>query len=94
MEQLENISGMLDLMVRPAFCVADGRIAAVNPGARSRLIEVGTSIEDLLLTGKEEYAQFRDGCLYLTISLGGESWGASVTRMGDFHVFLLEQEED
>lgn len=94
MEQLENISGMLDLMVRPAFCVADGRIAAVNPGARSRLIEVGTSIEDLLLTGKEEYRDFENGCLYLTLDLNGHPVGASLSCQGDYRIFILEQDEE
>ena len=94
MEQLENISGMLDLMVRPAFCVADGRIAAANPGARSRLIETGTPIENLLLTGKEEYREFRSGCLYLTLDLNGHPTGASLSCQGDYRIFILEQEED
>ena len=94
MENRIDAMGMLDLMVRPGFCVQDNIIVKVNQAAAARTLATGTQIQSLLLTGKEEYAQFRDGCLYLTISLGGESWGASVTRMGDFHVFLLEQEED
>ena len=94
MEQLENISGMLDLMVRPAFCVADGRIAAVNPGARSRLIEAGIPIESLLLTGKEEYRDFGSGCLYLTLDLNGRPTGASLSCQGDYRIFILEQVED
>lgn len=93
MEQFENISGMLDLMVRPAFCVAGGRIAAVNPGARSRLIETGTPIEDLLLTGREEYREFQNGCLYLTLNLNGHPTGASVSCRGDYRIFILEQDE-
>lgn len=94
MEQLENISGMLDLMVRPAFCVADGRIVAVNPAARSRLIECGTAIEDLLLTGREEYREFRDGCLYLTLRLNEHISGASLSRRGDYRIFILEQDDE
>ena len=93
MEQLENITGMLDLMVRPAFCVADGRVAAVNPGARSRLIEIGTPINNLLLTGREEYREFQNGCLYLTLDLNGNPTGASVSRRGNFRIFILEQDE-
>lgn len=94
MEQLENIAGMLDLMVRPAFCVKDGIIAAANQGATSRLITAGTPIRELLLTGREEYRHFNDGCLYLTLNLDGQHAGASVTKQGDYDVFILEQDAD
>ena len=94
MEQLENMAGMLDLMVRPAFCVKDGFIAAANQGARSRLICIDTPIRELLLTGRDEYVQFTDGCLYLTLELDGQRIGASVTRQGRYDVFILEQDAD
>ena len=93
MEQLESIAGMLDLMVRPAFCVIDGRIAAVNPGARCRLIETGTPIEDLLQTGREEYREFRNGCLYLTLDLNGHPTGASLSCHGAYRIFILEEDD-
>lgn len=94
MEQLENIAGMLDLMIQPGFCVKDGVIAAANQGATIRFIDINTPIRDLLLTGQEEYGQFTDGCLYLTLNLGGQKTGASVTRHGAFDVFILEQDAD
>lgn len=94
MENRLDAMGMLDLIVRPGFCVKDNKIVKVNQAAESLLIAPGTDITTLLLTGKSEYAEFQDGCLYLTLSLGSESWGASVTRTGDFHVFLLELEAD
>lgn len=94
MEQLENIAGMLDLMVQPAFCVKDGVITAVNQGAKSRLICTGTDLLELLLTGREEYGEFTDGCLYLTLELGGQSTGASVTKQGGYDIFILEQDAD
>ena len=94
MAQPNDTMGMLDLMVRPGFCVRDHRIVRVNRAAEALLIAPGGDIESLLLTGKEEYKAFRDGCLYLTLSLSGHSWGASVTRMADGDIFLLEQEDD
>lgn len=94
MEQLENIVGMLDLMVRPAFCVKDGVIAGVNQSARARLIATGTPVRELLLTGQEEYTHYTDGCLYLTLNLEGQSIGASVTRQNGFDIFVLEQDAD
>lgn len=94
MEQLENIAGMLDLMVRPAFCVKDGFITAANQGAKSRLIDMNTPIRELLLTGQEEYSEFMGGCLYLTLDLGGHHIGASVTKQQEYDIFILEQDAD
>ena len=94
MEETLDALGMLDLMVRPGFCVKDNQIIKANEAAQALLLAPGMEIAELLRTGKEEYADFHSGCLYLTLDLVGESWGASVTAMGDTHVFLLEQERD
>lgn len=94
MEQITDAMGMLDLMAHPAFCVKDGIIVKVNPGAAGLLIETGTRAADLLLTGEEEYEDFSDGCLYLNLSVSNQSMGASVTRMAGFDVFCLEQSAD
>lgn len=94
MEQLQDIIGMLDLMVRPAFCVKDGIITGINQGAKSHLVCMDTPIGELLLTGREEYAEFTDGCLYLTLDLCGQRTGASVTKRNDFDIFVLEQDAD
>ena len=58
------------------------------------MINPDTPVAQMLVTGIQEYADFEDGCLYLTLSLSGMSCGASVTRMNDFDVFLLEEEDD
>lgn len=94
MEQEINAMGMLDLMVQPGFCVKDKVIIKANAAAQGRMITPGSCIDAYLSTGKEEYEEFTDGCLYLTLNICGEDWGASVTRMGDLHVFILEQESD
>lgn len=94
MEERLDALGMLDLMVRPGFCVKDNEIIKANHAALNLMLTPGRTVSELLRTGKKEYAEFQDGCLYLSLDLGGESWGASVTRMGEFHVFLLEQEAD
>ena len=94
MDERKDTTGMLDLMVLPGFCVKNNRICGLNAAARSLLLDEGMPIEDLLVTGGEEYAAFTSGCLYLTLSVGGEIWGATVTRMDDQDVFLLEQEEN
>ena len=94
MEQTDELTGMLNLMVQPAFCVRDGIIQQVNYAAQRCLIEPGTAIETLLRTGKQEYRDFSEGCLYLTLCASGENWGASVSRMHGYDIFLLEQEDD
>lgn len=93
MDQFHNAFGMLDLMPQPAFCVQNNTIIKVNPAAAAFLIETGTTIQPLLHTGREEYAAFHGGCLYLSLSIAGHCIGASVTRMQDFDVFTMEQDE-
>ena len=90
MDQFHTELGMLDLMTQPAFCVQAGKIIKVNPAAAALLIEPGTQIQTLLHTGAEEYEQFHSGCLYLTLSVGGQAFGASVSRVQNFDVFCLE----
>ena len=94
MDQEMNALGMLDLMVRPGFCVKDGVIVKCNASARSTLLEAGMDLLPLLATGRTEYAEYTGGTLYLTLEISGARWGASVTRMGDVDVFLLEEEAD
>ena len=94
MEQLTDAMGLLDLMARPAFCVKDGIIVKVNADAAHYMIEKGTPISTLLETGATEYAEFSDGCLYLTLSLAGHSLGFSVVRIEKMDIFRLEENAD
>lgn len=94
MEQLCDTIQMLDLIVQPALCVKGGRIIKLNQAAQHLLLSPDGDIDSLLLTGKEEYAAFEGGCLYLTMNIAGQSFGASVTRMGELDVFLLDQEAE
>ncbi len=93
MEEKKDIHGMLDLMIRPGFCVKENRITAVNAAAQGLLIVPGTDVRTLLLTGAEEYEAFQGGCLYLQLNLSKAGIGACVTRMGGLDVFVLDQEE-
>lgn len=94
MDERNDIMGMLDLMVLPGFCVQNQKIVKLNPAAEGLLLTPGLDVGPLLHTGHREYADFSAGCLYLTLSIGGQLCGASVTRMGEVDVFVLEQEED
>lgn len=94
MDERNDITQMLELLRLPGFCVQDQKITALNAAAKGLLLETGTDISDLLLTGRQEYAAFTGGCLYLTLSIGGTPHGATVTSIADTHIFALEQEQD
>lgn len=85
---------LLDLMPEPAFCVTQGVIHKANTAAQALSLTPGTEILPLLLTGQEEYRCFTGGCLSLQLSLEGQPRLASVTCLGDAHIFLLEREEE
>ena len=89
--ETQNHAAMLELMLRPAFCVSDGKITKLNGAAAPYLLSEGTDILSLLATGTEEYQRFESGCLYLTLIIGGNTVGATVVAMEDIHLFLLEE---
>ena len=47
----QNMMGMLELILRPAFCVRHGSIVSANRQAQDRGIVIGASISGLLITG-------------------------------------------
>ena len=81
---------MLELMLRPAFYVSDGRITKINQAAAPYLLSEGAQIAPLLATGGEEYQSFQSGCLYLTLLIGAQQIGATVIPMDGCHLFMLE----
>ena len=94
MEEKKEMPELLELMLRPGFCVKENTITAVNHAAGGLLLAPGMEILPLLLTGREEYEAFREGCLYLKLDLGGHSFGASVVKAEDCDIFVLDQESD
>lgn len=94
MEQTEAIFTMLDHMERPAFFVRDGRISRVNALAARYLLDEGALIETLLSTGRQEYAEYQGGCLHLTLQILGSTFGATVTRVEQYDMFVMDAAED
>jgi hypothetical protein len=92
MEQLNPSADMIDLFTQPAFLVKDRTVVHSNRAALQLQINPGTDISSLLLTGAEEYAAFHRGSLFLTVSTGGISNNATVTRFGSEDVFLLDED--
>ena len=93
MEHQETMT-MLELVTRPAFSVKDGVILFVNQAAERMTIETGCPVDQLLATGRTEYADYNSGCLYLTLTVNGAELGASVVSMDGFDVFMIEDEND
>ena len=93
MERQNTALAMLALLQQPAFCAENGMIFCVNDAAQQLQIAPDTQVMDILQTGKEEYAHFSEGCLYLTIVLSGCQFSASVTKVNTFDVFVLEHED-
>jgi len=94
MEEKNEIFGMLDFLQYPSFCVKENQIIKVNPAARALPLQLGMDVRDLLATGKEEYAAFTGGCLYLALSFASKRQGATVLWMDGTHVFLLEPQAE
>ena len=92
MDHVTDAMEIVDLFTHPAFCVTDGIITKVNTAAQMRMIEAGTAITDLIKDGAEEYFEFFDGCLYLTLRICDTDLGFSVIRRNGFDLFRLEQD--
>ena len=92
MEEQKDMSGMLEMVMQPAFYVKDGIITMVNQAARRLLIEADTPVSALLGQDAEEYEAFQGGCLCLTLELSGCPHHTSVTRMEGHDLFVIDQE--
>lgn len=84
----------LNLIVSPCLCVKDGRILRCNEAASRLMLPEGSEITPLLATGREEYAAFQGGSLYLTLNVSGTVFGAEVEHRGALDFFLLEGPEE
>lgn len=91
---MEEQMNILELVPQPGFCVRDGQISHVNQAAQVLMLSAGQEIVPLLHTGSEEYARLEVGPLYLSLKLGETVRNASVTRMAEGDLFLLDSESD
>lgn len=91
MEFQTDTLGMLDLLTAPGFCVKDYIIQKVNSTAQGLFFRPGMDIRQLIRIGHREYADFSQGCLYLSLDCEGNTWGASVIREKEQDIFLLDQ---
>lgn len=94
MEEQKEMSGMLEMVMQPAFCVKNGMITIVNQAARNLLIDADTPIAPMLGRDAEEYQAFSSGCLYLTLELAGCPYHTCVTHFDDFDLFVIDHGAD
>jgi len=90
MKKLGKADYLLDLINQPAFTVMHGKIMHVNHAAKGLHIEEGSMVQDLISSDQEEYDNFKNGCLYLTVTVMGISCGASITRTVKTDIFILD----
>lgn len=94
METTNQLFPWLELMDRPAFCVKDGVVIAINSAAENRMFRVGMDVRDIVTEHRSAYEEFQNGCLYLTITAGDLPCSASVTRTKECDVFIINRDAD
>ena len=94
MEAQHNIIDVLRSADRPAFLVSGGVIRQANDAALKRMVPVGQPIEPMLVTGREEYAGFREGWLGLSIRVDKTEYNATIHPFGTDQIFTIELGED
>lgn len=83
-------SRMLELLLQPAFCVREGIITHSNQAAQAMLIQPGMSVSHFLGEEESEYRNYTGGCLFMPLRHAGHMLHASITRVDDQDIFILE----
>ncbi len=91
MEERGEITTMLQLMPQPAFRVENGVISHINQAAAAYFLQPGQPFAPMIVCGGQEYEEFSDGSLYLTLSLCDQHIGAVVSQVEQAHIVTLEQ---
>lgn len=76
----------IEYISQPAFLVKHGYITEVNEAAAKMQLKAGTSINELITVGSDEYAAFESGRLYLSLTVG-RTW---VSICEESHLFCVE----
>lgn len=94
MSENAPVTEILSFITAPAFSVYGGTITHCNDAAQRLLIPEGTPVSSLLSQNQAEYADFQNGCLYITLTHNNQSYSASVIRVNGMDVFVVEEEND
>lgn len=89
MEHSNENAEILENLMCPAFAVADGIITHANQAALQRGIQLNTNVTDWIAIGTEEYQQFSEGKLCITLRIQDITYYTTVTTSGKNHIFCL-----
>ena len=89
MDNIQSYAPLLELLDRPAFLVEKGIIILANRAAQQKALATGEPVTKYV-KDIQAYDDFRDGCLYLTLSIGGLLAQASLTNVDRFQLFVIE----
>lgn len=84
---------MLDYIISPAFSTDGTVITACNAAARN-LLEVGSKIAPMVGESLAQLQSMTDGCLYLTLDVRGQSFGATAVTAEKGLLFLLDEQPE
>lgn len=93
MEEERKILFFLEQIPQPGFLVRDGRIQDLNQAAQALLLTPGQMFSALLDTGKEEYADFQEGQICLTLTIAEKPHPAVITQTEDCRLVLLDTDD-
>ncbi len=94
MQSIDHIVQMLELMEHPAFCVRNGVITGANAAARERMILPGAPVAPMIVQGLDAYNSLSSGSMALTLELFNLRMDATVTCVGEHHIFRLSMPEE
>ena len=94
MSEIKQITEILNLINAPAFSVCQDSISQCNDAAQRLLFAPETPIATLLKQNYDDYLQFNHGCLYITLTHNDQRYSASVVRIENSNIFVLEEESD
>lgn len=92
MEHSTDITEMIEKIMCPAFTVEQGIITHVNQSALQLNINQDASVSDLIAIGADEYTQYTDGKLCLTLCIHDIMYSATVTTTTNCHIFCLSSD--
>ena len=87
-------SEILNLISAPAFAVYNGMITESNDSAKRLMLPTDCPIAALLPQDHQEYANFGNGCLYLTLVCNDTTYTAMVMCAAEKHIFILDTDEE
>lgn len=85
---------LLSLINRPAFYVQDQHIVYVNDAAKARMISQGDPLSKYLPELPQLYEEFRNGCLFLNLTILNTQYPTCVTRQEAGDLFVLDVHTD